>query len=127
MEEVTAAARRENRESVAVFDNLHGQTTRKHLVNLARNRCKRHLLPSNTTDELQLVDAGVGHALKTEMAHLHDNWLAQDSNLEAWTSNLPMWRKRVLITLARAPHARAAPRGRATTRLQSSTAVSPPL
>lgn len=98
MEEITAAARREDRESVAVFDNLHGQTTRKHLVNLARNRCKRHLLPSNTTDELQLVDAGVGHALKTEMAHLHDDWLAQDSNLEAWTSNLPMWRKRVLIT-----------------------------
>ena len=76
----------DGRESVAIFDNLHGQTTRTHLTNLARNRCKRHLLPANTTDELQLVDAGVGHALKTEMAHLHDNWLSKDNNLELWTA-----------------------------------------
>ena len=38
------------------------------------------------TDELQLVDAGVGHALKTEMAHLHDDWLSKDNNLELWTA-----------------------------------------
>ena len=100
MAEITAAARLAGRESVAVFDNLHGQTTQKHLANLARNRCKRHLLPSNTTDELQLVDAGVGHALKTEMAHLHDRWLAKDDNLELWTTatNFPAWRKRALVT-----------------------------
>ena len=96
--EITAEARAAGRESVAIFDNLHGHTTQTHLANLARNQCKRHLLPGNTTDELQLVDAGVGHALKTEMAHLHDSWLAQDSNLEMWTGSFPMWRKRVLIT-----------------------------
>ena len=96
MAEITAAARLAGRESVAIFDNLHGQTTQTHLANLARNRCKRHLLPSNTTDELQLVDAGVGHALKTEMAHLHDEWLSIDDNLELWTTptNFPVWRKR---------------------------------
>ena len=100
MAEITAAARLAGRESVAIFDNLHGQTTETHLRNLARNRCKRHLLPSNTTDELQLVDAGVGHALKTEMAHLHDDWLSKDGNLELWTTatNFPAWRKRVLVT-----------------------------
>ena len=96
--EITAEARAAGRESVAIFDNLHGHTTQTHLANLARNQCKRHLLPGNTTDELQLVDAGVGHALKTEMAHLHDSWLAQDSNLEMWTGSFPMWRKRVLIS-----------------------------
>ena len=100
MAEITAAARLAGRESVAIFDNLHGQTTQMHLANLARNRCKRHLLPSNTTDELQLVDAGVGHALKTEMAHLHDEWLSIDDNLELWTTptNFPAWRKRALVT-----------------------------
>ena len=100
MAEITAAARLAGRESVAIFDNLHGQTTQTHLANLARNRCKRHLLPSNTTDELQLVDAGVGHALKTEMAHLHDDWLSKDDNLELWTTatNFPVWRKRALVT-----------------------------
>ena len=101
MAEITAAARLAGRESVAIFDNLHGQTTQTHLVHLARNRCKRHLLPSNMTDALQLVDdAGVGHALKTEMAHLHDDWLSKDNNLELWTAaaDFPAWRKRVLIT-----------------------------
>ena len=83
--EITAAARAAGRESVAILDNLHGHTTAAHRANLARNRCKRHLLPAGTTDELQLIDAGVGHALKTEMAHLHDEWLAQDDHLEMWT------------------------------------------
>ena len=59
---------------------------------MARNGCKRHLLPAGTTDELQLVDAGVGHALKTEMAHLHDEWLAQDDHLELWTGEVRVGR-----------------------------------
>ncbi len=33
MAEITAAARLDGRESVAIFDNLHGQTTRTHLTN----------------------------------------------------------------------------------------------
>ena len=69
MAEITAAARLAGWESVAILDNLHGHTTEAHLANLARNHCKRHLLPGNTTDELQLVDAGVGHARKIEMVH----------------------------------------------------------
>ena len=100
MAEITAAARLAGRESVAILDNLHGHTTEAHLANLARNHCKRHLLPGNTTDELQLVDAGVGHALKIEMAHLHDEWLSKDNNLELWTAatDFPLWRKRALVT-----------------------------
>ena len=45
---------------MAIFDNLSGQTTEKHKYNLAKNKCKRHLLPGGMTDELQLVDDGVG-------------------------------------------------------------------
>ena len=65
--EITAEARAAGRESVAIFDNLSGQTTEKHKYNLAKNKCKRHLLPGGMTDELQLVDDGVGYALKNEM------------------------------------------------------------
>eukprot|EP00966_Prymnesium_polylepis_P075178 1744006-Prymnesium_polylepis.1 len=100
MAESTSAARQAGRESVAILDNLHGHTTEAHLANLAGNHCKRHLLPGNTTDELQLIDAGVGHALKSEMAHLHDEWLSKDDNLELWTAatDFPAWRKRALVT-----------------------------
>ena len=52
-------------------------------------------------DELQLIDDGVGYALKGEMGKLHDEWLMVDENLELWTAEgkgFPMWRKRVLIT-----------------------------
>ena len=99
MAEITSAARQAGRESVAILDNLHGHTTEAHLANLARNHCKRHLLPGDTTDELQLIDAGVGHALKSEMAHLHDEWLSKDDNLELWTAatDFPAWRKRALL------------------------------
>ena len=59
-----------------------------------------YFLYLHRTDELQLVDAGVGHALKTEMAHLHDEWLSKDDNLELWTTAtlFPVWRKRALVT-----------------------------
>ena len=96
--EITAGARAAGRESVAILDNLHGHTTAAHRAHLARNRCKRHLLPAGTTDELQLIDAGVGHALKTEMAHLHDEWLAQDDHLEMWTGEVRHVRHRTPST-----------------------------
>jgi hypothetical protein len=99
--EITAEARKAGRESVAIFDNLSGQTTEQHLKNLAANKCKRHLLPAGMTDELQLIDDGVGYALKNEMGKLHDDWLIEDGNLELWTAegkDFPMWKKRVLIT-----------------------------
>lgn len=99
--EITSEARRAGRESVAIFDNLSGQTTKQHLLNLMQNKCKRHLLPGGMTDELQLVDDGVGYALKNEMGKLHDEWLMEDGNLELWTAEgktFGMWKKRVLIT-----------------------------
>ena len=42
----------------------------------------------------------MGHALKTEMGHLHDDWLSKDNHLELWTTaaGFPAWRKRALIT-----------------------------
>ena len=99
IKEITAEARKAGRESVAIFDNLWGQTTERHKKNLWKWRCKRHLLPAGVTDMLQLIDDGVGYALKNEMGHLLDEWLGEASNLEMWTGDsFPMWRKRVLLT-----------------------------
>ena len=70
MKNITAEARAAGRESVIIFDNLSGQTTEQHKANLAANKCKRHLLPGGMTDELQLIDDGVGYALKNEMGKL---------------------------------------------------------
>ena len=101
MKEITAEARKAGRESVAILDNLSGQTTELHRKNLAKHKCKRHLLPAGMTDELQLIDDGVGYALKNEMGKLHDEWMQEPGNLELWTAegkDFPMWKKRVLIT-----------------------------
>ena len=101
MKEHTAEAVAAGRESVLILDNLSGQTTERHRKNLAKHKCKRHLLPAGVTDELQLIDDGVGYALKNEMGHLHDKWLMQPGNLEQWTAegtDFPMWKKRVLVT-----------------------------
>ena len=44
--------------------------------NLKQNKCKRLLLPGGLTDELQLTDDSVGHALKKEMdlRRYEDRW-----------------------------------------------------
>ena len=86
---------------MVILDNLSGQTTERHKRNLYKNKCKRHLLPGGMTDELQLIDDGVGYALKHEMGALHDAWLMEEGNLELWTAEgkgFPAWKKRVLIT-----------------------------
>ena len=101
VKEITAEAKAAGRESVVIFDNLSGQTTERHRRNLAKHKCKRHLLPGGMTDELQLVDDGIGFALKNMMGKLHDDWLMKPGNLELWTAEgggFPMWKKRVLIT-----------------------------
>lgn len=100
MVEATARARARNEESVAFYDNLHGQTTELHETILKQKAgCVRHLLPTGVTSEIQLIDDGIGYAVKNEMGYALDVWLSKDENLELWTSaSFPMWKKRVLIT-----------------------------
>ena len=101
MKEITKKARAAKEESVAIFDNLSGQTTARHLRNLVRNWCKRHLLPGQMTDAMQLIDDGVGFSLKHEIGAMIDEWLMEEGHLEKWTAEgkgFPMWEKRVLIT-----------------------------
>lgn len=105
MAEATAEARAKGQESVAFFDNLHGQTTDEHeQLMLKHAKCVRHLLPTGVTSEIQLIDDGIGYAVKNEMGHALDRWLEKDDNLALWTSaQFPMWKKRVLITQLAAP------------------------
>ena len=103
MAEATAEARARGEESVAFYDNLHGQTTEGHEKNLRQKaRCARHLFPGGVTGEIQLVDDGVGYATKEEMGHELDTYLEADDNLDKWVGEGPdamkMWEKRVLIT-----------------------------
>lgn len=103
MAEATADARAKGQQSVAFYDNLHGQTTKEHeQALLTKANCIRHLLPGGVTSEIQLIDDGIGYATKREMGHELDNWLMQPGHLEKWTSEgglgFPMWQKRALIT-----------------------------
>lgn len=53
------------------------------------------------TSEIQLIDDGIGYAVKNEMGHALDVWLEKEENLAMWTgegTSFPMWRKRALIT-----------------------------
>ena len=59
--------------------------------------CARHLLPTGVTSEIQLIDDGVGFAVKNKMGHELDRWLEEDTNLAKWTGEgdgaLQMWKK----------------------------------
>lgn len=98
----TSVARAAGRESVAIYDNLHGQTTVEHeKILLEKAKCVRHLLPGGVTAEIQLVDDGIGFAVKNQMGHALDDWMSEGNNLDMWTAegtDFPMWRKRCLIT-----------------------------
>lgn len=74
MKEICAKAKSEGRQSVVICDNLSGQTTQEFADALKKHNCKRHLLPAGVTDELQLIDDGVGIAVKNEMGNLFDLW-----------------------------------------------------
>lgn len=103
MREATEEARAQGQESVAIYDNLHGQTTDEHLKILHRHaKCERHLLPTGVTSEIQLIDDGIGYAVKNEMGHALDEWLGEGDNLAKWTSQegtqFSMSDKRIMVT-----------------------------
>ena len=51
------------------------------------------------TDEIQVVDAGVGALLKRKAEGIQTDWMAEDGNWEEWTgATLSASRKRILLT-----------------------------
>lgn len=107
VEEMCSDAKRQRRETVFILDNLSGQTTQAFADALKRHNAKRHLLPTGVTDEMQLIDDGVGIAVKNKMGDLFDDWAMEGDHFERWTAEkasdagltpLAAWEKRVLIT-----------------------------
>lgn len=86
VKEICAEAMKAGRETVIICDNLSGQTTKEFANELKKHRCKRHLLPAGVTDELQLIDDGVGVAVKREMGNLFDEWAMQAGSTISSTS-----------------------------------------
>ena len=81
------------------LDNLTGHTTEEFRDKLAQCNCTVHLLKSNCTDEIQVIDAGIGKATKDKMSALCANWLEDDTNMEKWqTGKISPSERRVLLT-----------------------------
>ena len=89
---------RANVTTVLFADVLDLQTTETFMKILRKNDTKRHLGVNNATDITQLVDMGLGKALKVRIGVLQDEWLAEDKNDVLWAGVFPMWKKRVVIT-----------------------------
>ena len=73
IKEMTVEARFNRQETFVVLDNLHGQTTEVFNKECSKGGATQHLLPSGVTDEIQLVDGGIGSALKMEMGNRLDD------------------------------------------------------
>lgn len=106
--EICEEARSKRQQTLFIVDNLSGHTTAEFLHELKKHMARRHLLPTGVTDELQLIDDGVGIAVKREMGDAFDRWAADTGNLERWTAEkkddslnvnpMQAWEKRALIT-----------------------------
>ncbi|KAK3254849.1 hypothetical protein CYMTET_35951 [Cymbomonas tetramitiformis] len=83
---------------VVFCDNLSGQTTPAWVAGLKESNTDSHLLPTDVTDELQVVDQGVGNEVKKECGVVQDEWLQVPGNLEKWTTGFTASERRVLIT-----------------------------
>ena len=80
-------------------DNLDAQIQPEFLEKLRSVDCFRNLLPPETTDSTQPVDAGLARQLKNEIGHELEDWLDDEINLDKWEKGkLSTSEKRILIT-----------------------------
>lgn len=90
-------------EHLLLCDNLGSQTekTNPQFKKLLRKLCRCEVwnLLAGCTDEVQVVDAGLGALIKRFAGEEHQRWSMDDANWEEWTgSTLTASRKRVLMT-----------------------------
>ena len=101
--EIPKAELKPGTKHLMLTDNLGSQTER---INPQFNQlllklcnCVNWNLLAGCTDEIQVVDAGLGALVKKIVERILMDWLMNDANWEEWTSKtLPATRKRVLIT-----------------------------
>ena len=89
------------REEVCLFsDNLSAQITAG-IRRLLRRKCntKQHLEPAECTDEIAVIDAGVGRMCKNHMHRAYDEWLQEDDNNDRIVNGqVPVSEKGILLT-----------------------------
>eukprot|EP00903_Cladosiphon_okamuranus_P019668 g18079.t1 len=75
-------ARSSESRTVLLMDNLHAQTTTAFTDYLSKHfNTLASYFPTNTTNELQPVDAGAGRMLKVGVGKLQDAWLEEAANV----------------------------------------------
>ena len=85
--------------NVLFCDNLSHQTTPEFADALQKTNTTVHLLKGNCTDEIQVIDCGIGKKTKSLMATQCDSWLEDDANLERWVSGkVSASERRILLT-----------------------------
>ena len=67
-------------------------------ANALRSLLRRHWLLAGTTDEIQVVDQGVGRMVKCAIGRQQDAWLFLPGNLDKWTQGMTLSQRRILIT-----------------------------
>eukprot|EP00854_Cymbomonas_tetramitiformis_P014391 gene14391-17019_t len=86
-------------QKVLFSDNLSGQTKSAWVEGLAKTNTDCHLLlPVDVTNELQVIDQGVGNEIKKECGNVQDEYLVVPGNLEKWTEGFTASERRILIT-----------------------------
>ena len=86
--------------NVLFLDNLGTQATDE-VVQAYKTMAntKVHFLPSDTTDIIQPIDAGIGLRVKQKIREEHEKWMEEDQNLSKWVNGqVKAWERRVLIT-----------------------------
>ena len=85
-ESIFPASVTEGAASVLFCDNLVHQTTDEFWSTLRKANTKLHLLKSDCTDEIQVIDAGIGKKTKNLIGQQCEEWLEGDGNLERWVA-----------------------------------------
>ena len=69
-------------EEFCLFSHILSAQTTARLWRLLRRKCntKQHLEPAECTDEIAVIDAGVGRMSKNHMHRAYDEWLEEEDN-----------------------------------------------
>ena len=98
-ESIFPASVTEGAASVLFCDNLVHQTTDEFRSTLRKANTKLHLLKSDCTDEIQVIDAGIGKKTKNLIGQQCEEWLEGDGNLERWVAGgITASERRTLLT-----------------------------
>lgn len=104
MKRRAAAENGVNVPTIMFCDNLDAHTQPEFLAAVHHYHCFRHLLVADETEMVQAIDSGIGAIFKMIMGQVHDVWLDEPGNLDAWEGStdaaikMDTSQRRILIT-----------------------------